>query len=120
MVIGREKETGLLKEKLASGKSEFIALYGRRRVGKTFLIRNVFNGQFTFRLTGLAQVTLSQQLSNYNVAMHEQHPNTRRKKATDWMEAFQQIREVTEKSKQKKKIIFIDELPWFDTTHSGF
>lgn len=120
MIIGREKEKEILNEKLASNKSEFIALYGRRRVGKTFLVRNVFERQFTLQLTGLAQATLPQQLSNFNVTIHDQHPNARRKKANDWMEAFQQIRQVIEKSKQKKKIIFIDELPWFDKTHSGF
>lgn len=120
MIIGREKEIELLNEKLASERSEFVALYGRRRVGKTYLVRNVFDGQFTFRITGQSQATLMQQLSNFNVTMHDQHPSARRQKANDWMEAFQQIRKVVEKSKKKKKIIFIDELPWFDKTHSGF
>jgi len=120
MLIGREKEIRLLTEKLASGKSEFVVIYGRRRVGKTYLARNVFEGKFTFRLTALAQATLAQQLSNFNLAMQDQHPNAKRKKAIDWMEAFHQIRQVIERSKQKKKVIFIDELPWFDKTHSGF
>jgi AAA+ ATPase superfamily predicted ATPase len=66
MIIGRENEIAILNEKLVSKKSEFVALYGRRRVGKTFLIRNLFEGKFTFRLTGLSKATLSEQLINFN------------------------------------------------------
>jgi len=120
MITGREKEIAILNAKLASKRSEFVALYGRRRVGKTYLIRNVFKGRFTFRLTGLAQASLQDQLANFHLAMHDQHHQKKRAKAKSWMEAFGQIRQAVEKSKQKKKIIFIDELPWFDTAHSGF
>ncbi|MDO9001000.1 MAG: ATP-binding protein [Bacteroidota bacterium] len=120
LIIGRSKEIEILNENLASDKPEFVALYGRRRIGKTYLIRNVFEDKFTFRLTGVAQATLREQLTNFNMAMQEQHPQAGHRNATNWMEAFQQIKQVIEKSKQKKKIIFIDELPWFDTAHSKF
>ncbi len=120
MIIGRKKEIVILNKKLISTKSEFVALYGRRRVGKTYLIRNLFGGKFTFRLTGLAQATLQEQLTNFDMAMQEQYPKLGSKSAANWMEAFQQIRQIIEKSKQNKKIIFVDELPWFDTPHSGF
>lgn len=120
MIIGRETESGILKEKLASAKSEFVALYGRRRVGKTYLVRNLFEGKFTFRLTGLAQASLAEQLANFNKSLQEQYPKLAFEPAANWMDAFQQIRKVAKKSKQKKKIIFIDELPWFDTPHSRF
>lgn len=120
MIIGREQEISILNKKLSSTKPEFVALYGRRRIGKTYLIRNVFDGKFTFRLTGMAQATLQEQLTNFDMAMQQQYPQAARKNTTNWMEGFQQIRQVVEKSKQNKKIIFIDELPWFDTPHSGF
>lgn len=120
MIIGREGEISLLREKLASGKSEFVAIYGRRRVGKTYLVRNVFKGKFTFYITGLANATLQEQLDNFDAAIREQYPQSERKKAGNWMEAFQQIKQAVGKSEQKKKVIFIDELPWFDTAHSGF
>lgn len=120
LIIGRSKEIEILNENLASDKPEFVALYGRRRIGKTYLIRNVFEDKFTFRLTGVAQATLQEQLTNFNMAMQEQHPQAGHRNANNWMEAFQQIKQVIEKSKQKKKIIFIDELPWFDTAHSRF
>lgn len=120
MVVGRKFEIAVLNEKYASAKSEFVAIYGRRRVGKTFLVRSTFEEKFTFRLTGLANANLAQQLSNFNLAMKDQCPNAKRKNATNWMEAFHQIKQIIEKSKKRKKVIFIDELPWFDKTHSGF
>lgn len=120
MLIGRKKEIELLNKKLAAGKSGFIAIYGRRRVGKTFLIKNVFEGRFTFRMTGISNASLSEQLVNFNMAMREQHPGVGPTNAGNWLEAFGQIKQATEKSRQKKKIIFIDELPWIDTPHSGF
>jgi uncharacterized protein len=120
LIIGRSKEIEILNENLASETPGFIAVYGRRRIGKTYLVRNVFEGKFTFRLTGVAQATLQEQLENFNVALQEQHPNKQRKKAGNWMEAFQQIRRAVERSTRKKKVIFIDELPWFDTAHSRF
>jgi uncharacterized protein len=119
-LIGREKELMILNKKLNSEKSEFVALYGRRRVGKTFLVRKAFEGKVTFQLTGLANAALQAQLLNFNMTLQEQYPLKRREPAGSWMEAFQQIRRLIEKSKQKKKIIFIDELPWFDSSHSGF
>jgi len=120
MLVGREGEIAILKEKWGSEKSEFVALYGRRRVGKTFLVRNVFDEKFTFRLTGMAQVSLKKQLANFNDALQEQYPQPHLRKAESWREAFAQIAQIAQKSKQKKKVIFIDELPWFDTTHSDF
>ncbi len=117
-MIGREIEQQILLDALSSGKSEFIALYGRRRVGKTYLVRNVFGDKITFSLTGLGRASLQQQLDNYNRAVKKQ--NYKYDPATSWMEAFDQISKMISKSKQKKKVIFIDELPWFDTQHSGF
>ena len=120
MIIGRKNEIRLLNQRLDSAKSEFVALYGRRRVGKTFLVKSVFEGKFTFQLTGVAQANFKDQLANFNMAMRKQYPNEVATNANNWMEAFQQISEVVEKSKQKKKVIFIDELPWFDTARSRF
>lgn len=120
MIIGREKEIVLLNKKFESSQSEFVALYGRRRIGKTFLVRNVFEDKFLFSLSGVAQSNLKQQLANFNMAMQKQHPLPSRKLAENWMEAFQQISELAEKSRSKKKVIFIDELPWLDTARSNF
>jgi len=120
LIVGRNNEIAILNEMLASNKPEFVAIYGRRRIGKTFLVRNVFDNKFLFKLTGLANATLQEQLANYNITMQQQHPLYGNRTANSWLEAFQHIRQIIEKSKQKKKIIFIDELPWFDTPHSKF
>ena len=120
MIVGRAEEIEILKNKFSSSQSEFVAIYGRRRVGKTFLIRNVFDGKFTFRLTGMAQVNLQEQLTNFHDAIQDQYPNPDLKKAENWKEAFRQIELIVEKLKQKRKVIFIDELPWLDTMHSIF
>lgn len=120
MIIGRKNEIELLNSKFKSVKSEFVALYGRRRVGKTYLVRSLFKGKFTFHFTGLANVTLDRQLVNFNMTMKEQRLQSKKQNATSWMEAFSFLRLAIEKSKQKKKIIFIDELPWLDTPQSFF
>ena len=96
MIIGRQNEITLLNQRLESAKSEFVALYGRRRVGKTFLVKSVFEGKFTFQLTGVAQANFKDQLANFNMAMRKQYPNEVATNVNNWMEAFQQIIEVVE------------------------
>lgn len=120
MLIGRGHEHELLERKYQSDKSEFVALYGRRRVGKTFLVRSVFKQRFTFQLTGLSGANLKTQLQNFNYAVQEQHPLIQLEPLSSWMEAFQVLKKIIEKSRQKKKVIFMDELPWLDTQNSGF
>ena len=118
-MIGREYEIKLFTDKCNSKKSEFLAVYGRRRVGKTYLIRNFFQNKYTFHITGIANANLKQQLENFEIAYKEQHPKLTTS-TENWMDAFQQIKRCIEKSKQDKKVIFIDELPWFDTPKSNF
>ena len=64
-MIGRQSEITLLENKFKSESADFVALFGRRRVGKTYLVRSVFKERITFQLTGLANATLSQQLINF-------------------------------------------------------
>jgi len=119
-IIGRDKEVRLIKKLEASGKSEFLALFGRRRIGKTYLIRTMYKDRFTFYITGIANVTMQQQLLNFNLTMHNHESQKDWEVPKNWILAFQQLIVLVEKSKQKRKIIFIDELPWFDTMHSDF
>ena len=120
-VIGRKKEIDLMLSLKDSRKSEFLAVYGRRRVGKTFLIRQVFEKDFTFQLTGLANTKLQWHLSNFHRAIVRQNPNKIPLAPTkNWFDAFQQLMDLLEASNQPKKVIFLDELPWFDTPNSGF
>jgi AAA+ ATPase superfamily predicted ATPase len=120
-VIGRKEELELLKRVKENASSSFIAVYGRRRVGKTFLIRNAFDNNFDFSVTGLFKVSLAQQLVNFHAALlkHNSHAEVL-EPAKDWFTAFQQLANLLESGRAGKKIIFLDELPWFDTPQSGF
>ena len=120
-IIGRKKEIRVLENLKESNKSEFLAVYGRRRVGKTYLIRNVFEDDFAFQLTGLANTKLQGQLANFHRALVRQNPkNERIEPAKNWFDAFQQLMDFVESSTKPKKVVFLDELPWFDTPNSGF
>ena len=118
-IIGREQEIKRLQELYKSRRPEFIAVYGRRRVGKTFLIRETFNNNFFFDLAGLADSNTQEQLVNFNISLNKvgasEFP-----KAKSWLYAFEQLITAISKSKEKRKIIFIDEIPWLDTPCSGF
>lgn len=118
---GREKELLKIRGLLQSNRSEFLAIYGRRRVGKTMLIREAFGQKFTFRLTAIGNVNKKQQLTNFQVALNTQFEKIEHhKSASTWFEAFQQLILCLEQSKDDKKIIFLDELPWFDNAKSDF
>jgi uncharacterized protein len=121
-VIGRKKELEILDTVFKSSKSEFIILYGRRRVGKTFLVNKQYGEHFTLRVTGVAKVTTEQQLVNFqssfnavaSVALSLNQP------PLNWFAAFQSLMKLAEKDKRPRKVIFFDELPWFDTHGSDF
>lgn len=120
-IIGRKDELELLKRVRRNTSSSFIAVYGRRRVGKTFLIRNAFNNNFDFYVTGIFKVSLAQQLINFHSAILKYNPNSEgTEPPKDWFSAFQQLSKFLESGRPGKKIIFLDELPWFDTPQSGF
>ena len=119
-IVGREKEQLALKQYVESGAPEFLVLYGRRRVGKTFLIREYFGGKFDFYATGLANGKKEEQLRAWNIAIKNSFGNNE-ENASDWLEAFALLRKKLEKqNKTKRKVIFIDEIPWMDTQKSGF
>ncbi|MBC7864803.1 MAG: ATP-binding protein [Bacteroidia bacterium] len=122
ILIGRETETGILQECLQSNKAELIAMIGRRRVGKTFLIREFYKNELCFVLTGVHHATLEEQLENFQFSMIE-FAKTNKKTAPPktWLQAFHQLRTFIEKKgAKKKKVLFFDELPWMATRRSGF
>ena len=121
IIIGRNEEIALLNDLKQSHKSEFIAVYGRRRVGKTFLIRYVYENAFNFQLIGVANVGLEQQLMNFHANLIQQNPTHEHKPVPqDWFEAFRRLATFLESQKTEKKIIFLDEMPWLDTFKSNF
>jgi AAA+ ATPase superfamily predicted ATPase len=119
-IIGRYSEKRALRHYVESNKPEFVAVYGRRRVGKTFLIKEYFNKTFSFYISGLANATKKEQLENFNATLNF-YGKTPYPRTKNWMESFRQLIHLLKSSKKKgKKVIFIDELPWFDTPRSGF
>ena len=117
MIIGRDYEIRDLRETVLEEQSSFIAVYGRRRVGKTFLIREAFNYRFTFQHAGLSEGSLAEQIFSFEASIKDAggKSNSKRK---NWLEAFEDLKDLIRTSQEKKKIIFIDELSWMDTKNS--
>lgn len=125
MTIGRTEERARLQNLLDSDKSEFCVVYGRRRVGKTYLIREAFHYQFTFQHTGLAKGSMRQQLTAWRNSLRHAGMNKCTIPGT-WLEAFEMLARFLEEQptgsnawQGGKKVIFIDELPWMDTPKSS-
>ena len=118
-MIGRIKEQRILKEAYNSEYSQFVAVYGRRRIGKTFLVRETFEYSFTFQHAGAAKESLKGQLGLFRTSLqdfgHSDCPELK-----TWHEAFNQLKVLIQNSKSKKKTIFLDEAAWMDTPKSNF
>lgn len=118
MIIGREIEQQTLSGLLQKEESQFCVVYGRRRVGKTYLIRESFNYRFTFHHTGMAKTAKKGQLIAFRDSLRAcgltgcNTPKT-------WIEAFNLLKQLIVQAPNGKKILFIDELPWMDTAKSG-
>ena len=113
MLTGRIREQKMLRDAFASEYSEFIAVYGRRRVGKTFLIRETFGYRFTFQHAGLAKGNTGQQLDAFCESLEEAGLKGF-ERPSNWMDAFKLLKDLIRSSTEKKKIIFLDELSWMD------
>lgn len=119
MLIGREKEQGWLREAYQSDESQFVAVYGRRRVGKTYLVRECFNDRFVFQHSGVAKANTKLQLRYFKESLIKSGASNARI-PKDWVEAFASLEMLIEQSTEKKKVVFIDEIPWMDTPRSNF
>ena len=118
-LIGRKSEKATLINALKSNRSELIAVYGRRRIGKTFLVRQVYKNNIKFEFSGIYKIPLKLQLENFYLTLTSK--NTKFKKPSSWIEAFFQLRQYFDKlTTKKKKVLFIDEFPWLDTRKSNF
>ena len=124
-MIGRKKEQIILQNCLESPRAEFVVVYGRRRVGKTFLIKEYFNNSFAFYATGLSNAKTKEQLKVFNGSL-EEYGMVNNKQPKDWYEAFMRLKQLLLNDNVRrdpvsgKKVVFLDELPWMDTTRSDF
>ena len=119
MLIERKKESEILRNALVTDESRFVAIYGRRRIGKTFLVREVFGYRFTFQHSGISKGSLKDQLFAFSSSLKDSG-YCFKKQPSNWLEAFEGLKEVIRASTEKKKTIFIDELSWMDTPKSNF
>ncbi len=118
LFIGREKEQQLLNEYISSDQSEFIAVYGRRRVGKTFLIQHVIGNDYAFYVAGMNNVSMRMQLKNFMQGIRKKKGSM--PPAESWLDAFIALEDYLESLPDGRKIVFIDEMPWMDTPRSNF
>lgn len=119
MLIGRKDEQQELRSAYNSEYSEFVAVYGRRRVGKTFLVRETFDYRFTFFHSGMSNMNTREQLQSFHSSLRSQGMP----KATipaNWIDAFDMLASLLSRSTDTKKVVFIDEIPWLDAPRSSF
>lgn len=126
-IIGRNKEIAELNELYESNQAQLVAIYGRRRVGKTFLVDEALKGKITFRHAGLSPADdrgkknmLKEQLKHfYNSLLL--HGMKKSKCPSSWLDAFFLLESHLENiDRNERQVIFLDELPWMDTPRSGF
>lgn len=117
--IGREEERTELDMCISSNRSELVIVYGRRRVGKTYLIERHFNQTFDFWYTGRREIPTKEQLRQFGRTLSKY--SGEKYKLSTWFEAFDALEDYMETlPSDRKKIIFIDEMPWIDRVHSNF
>ena len=123
-MIGRKEEQKLLNELVLSDEAEFAVIYGRRRVGKTYLVRETFGNDFFFSYTGVANVNARRQRNVFAKALREHGWTPKDGEAAvpgDWFDAFNALRSlINEANPQARLLIFIDEMPWMDNIKSDF
>ena len=118
-MIGRTEELRVLREAMESDQSEFVVLYGRRRVGKTFLVGEAFNGSFAFQHAGLENASKRESLESVREALRRQG-HRKCPRLVSWIRAFSELETFLESLPRGRKVVFLDELPWYDTPKSGF
>ena len=118
-MVGRVKEQRKLRELFDSNESEFVVVYGRRRIGKTYLVRETFDGEFAFCHSGLARSGMMKQLQLFRSSLKE-YGYEDCPRLTNWIDAFDALKVAVKKCELTRKVVFIDEMPWMDTPKSGF
>lgn len=127
-MVGRKQEQETINRLVHSKKSEFLAIYGRRRVGKTFLVTSYFKDTFSFKHTGLSpydttvRISLTDQLQAFYYSLLRYGLAEDKPSPKSWLEAFYLLEQLLESQPKRggKKIVFLDELPWMDTPRSKF
>jgi len=118
-LAGRGRERGVLAQAMASPEAELIAIYGRRRVGKTYMIREVLGDAICFELTAVYGASVRDQLANFATSLAATR-GTELEPPSDWRSAFEQLATALKRRSARKRVIFFDEIPWLSSRRSGF
>lgn len=119
-VLGRQRECERLDKCMEAKTAQLVVVYGRRRVGKTYLINQYFKNSLKFKITGAYGQSKDIQLRNFSDELNRRSM-VKRNIPIDWIQAFSYLREyIEELPSNKKQVFFIDEMPWLDTHKSGF
>ena len=130
-MIGRKNEQELLQEAIDKDRAQFIVVYGRRRVGKTFLINEFFHNTYAFKHTAVSPLSenlkpkknlLKIQLKEFYYSLRSYGLQAGQPIPVDWFDAFHQLQELleTKKNNNEPRVVFLDELPGLDTPRSNF
>ena len=120
--VGREEEITMLQSLLNSEQADLVAMIGRRRIGKTYLVKNAFKNQFAFHITGIKNTDKATMIQAFVAKIEELSKSKFPINAPDnWMEAFRLLKNYLISIRgNKKKVVFLDEFPWMDSHKSGF
>lgn len=118
-VIGRTEEKKILLHYENTEKSEFVAVYGRRRVGKTFLVRETLKDYLDFEFTGMYEMPGKIQRREFQNEINKK-TGAKKIEISDWFEIFDNLKNYLLSLNQEKVTVFLDELPWMDTRKSNF
>ena len=130
-MIGRKLEQELLQEAVEKNRAQFIAVYGRRRVGKTFLVNEFFQNKYAFKHTAVSPVNeqlkpkrnlLKIQLKEFHYSLRSYGLAASEPVPADWFEAFHMLQQLldTKCKEDEARVVFLDELPWLDTQRANF
>jgi predicted AAA+ superfamily ATPase len=117
--VGRARERAMFAQVMASPEAELIAVYGRRRVGKTYMIRELLGNAIYFELTAVYGASVRDQLANFATALANTRGSALEPPA-DWRNAFEQLTAALKSRSARKRVVFFDELPWLASPRSGF
>lgn len=119
-LIARHDECEILQRCYNSSESEFVVVFGRRRIGKTFLIEQFFNKKYDFKYVGAHNLRTREQLANFSKALSH-YSRRKPREFANWFEAFDALAEYLGNiSGDRRKVVFIDEMPWMDSKRSDF
>jgi len=129
LIVAREREQAVLSRLLGEPTAQLLTVYGRRRIGKTFLIREYFDDSFAFKHTAISPLEFKDKDEKllYKIQLEEFAHSLEKYgaklgiKLENWFDAFHKLEDLLSRNKSKKKlVVFIDEMPWLDTPRSGF